>query len=121
MFIYDLIVNHHDVGNNSFTNVFDQMVDFDDENNIITQYVKFVHKHDDPIVHPYSSETLALIPAKNNEDSGDDEGRGFRTYCSGEVLPIRIDVEKRTGENSYISASALQRYFNDGNLLIFTC
>lgn len=120
MFIYDLIVNHHDVGNNSFTNVFDQMIDFNDEGNIITQYVKFIHKHDDPTVHPYSSETSALIPTKNNEDS-DDEYRGIKTYCSGEVLPIRIDVETRTGENSYISASALQRYFNDGNLLIFTC
>lgn len=120
MFLYDLLVNHHDVGTSSFTNIFDSMINLEDKNSVITKYYDFVQKHDNPTNRPYSLETRSLIPVKMVEDA-DDDAVGMRTYCAGEVMPLRIDVESRLNAESYISKSALHRYYNNGNLFIFSC
>lgn len=120
MFVYDLLVNHHDVANNSFTNIFDQMIDLNDPENIITQYYNLVIEHDSTLNRISGKETNSLIPTRIDPDEMP-EGIGSFRYGSSHIYPLRIDAETRTKGTSYLDITKLQEYKKLGKLLILNC
>lgn len=120
MFVYDLLVNHHDVANNSFTNIFDQMIDLSDPNNIVKKYYDLVINHDNTPNNIYGSEANTLIPIRFTADM-DPEIMRSKKYGSPHIIPLHIDVEYRTGATSYLDTNMLQDYRRLGKLLILNC
>ena len=135
-FLYDLIVHNHNIGGQSLTQLFDQNIDLQDENNLITQWTKFVNEYDrwegpwktDEAneISDYFKELSDREKQELAEEGNADVDMVNKYSTPGwtpkpSYLPLFVNVPSRFNSMRYLHRSQIAQIYANGNLLIYKC
>lgn len=136
MFLYDLIVNQHNLGGTSLTMCFGSDINVLDENNLIYKWINFIQRWDSStntikVNELYKSPDLDDIDSSDKESPEDyfDYSGDFmdfmpietRGWSDPSICPLFVKFEDRFENFSPINTSLLLEAFSRGRIFVTLC